>query len=163
MACTLFAQKTEQYRSQLIIGQRQQRGVGLLEVLIALVLLTIGALGAVRLQLKALQYTTSAEHTTQASFLAYDMLERMRANAAHLSDYAISVNSGCSDSPATVNILATDRQDFIRAVSCLLPGGYGEIRISGNYAAVTIGWSEARLVADGNTEFVVGSRILGEL
>lgn len=163
MLCGFSAQKAGWRGSLLLKTNHQQRGIGLLEVLIALLLLSIGVLGAAHGQLRALQYTSSAAHATQASFLAYDMLERMRANASNLPDYAITVNAGCSDAPAAADILATDRQDFIRTVSCLLPGGYGAISIAGGHATVTIGWSEERIAAGSHTEFVVGSRISGEL
>lgn len=163
MASTLFAQAAGWRRSQLIICTHRQRGIGLLEVLIALLLLSVGVLGATLLQLTALGYTTSAAHTTQASFIAYDMLDRMRANTADLPGYAVSVAPGCNNSLTAPDILATDRQDFVRAVSCLLPRGYGEITINDNHATVTIGWSEARIVAGSSTEFSVSSRMVGEL
>ncbi|HIZ51575.1 MAG TPA: type IV pilus modification protein PilV [Candidatus Pseudomonas excrementavium] len=141
-----------------------QRGVSLLEVLVAVLVLAIGVLGAVSLQVNALRYNASAAHNTQASFLAYDMLDRMRANTANLSSYAINVNTACAASSPGASILATDRQDFAHAVSCLLPGGYGSVGINGNRATITIGWSEDRIVAaSGNTEFVISSMIRGDL
>lgn len=141
-----------------------QRGVSLLEVLIAVLVLAIGVLGAVSLQVNALRYNASAAYNTQASFLAYDMLDRMRANVDNFSSYVINVNSACAASNPGASILATDRQDFAHAVSCLLPGGYGSVAINGNRATVTIGWSEDRIVASsGNTEFVISSMIRGDL
>ncbi|EZQ16028.1 type IV pilus modification protein PilV [Pseudomonas sp. G11-1] len=141
-----------------------QRGVSLLEVLVAVLVLAIGVLGAVSLQINALRYNASAAYNTQASFLAYDMLDRMRANADNLSSYTININSACADSSPGASILATDRQDFAHAVSCLLPGGYGSVAVNGNLATVTIGWSEERIVAAaGNTEFVISSMIRGDL
>lgn len=154
MLCTFF--------TQTISSIKRQQGIGLLEVLVALLVLSIGVLGAVMLQLSALRYTASAAYTTQASFLAYDMLDRMRANSTDLTRYALKVSSGCHDSPAAPDILTTDRQDFIRAVSCLLPDGYGNVAINDNYATVTIGWSEARIASGEHAEFVVGSKILGQ-
>ncbi|PRB80263.1 type IV pilus modification protein PilV [Pseudomonas sp. MYb185] len=145
-------------------GAGRQRGVSLLEVLVALLVLAIGVLGAVSLQTNALRYNASAAYHTQASFLAYDMLDRMRANAGSLSSYALSVNSTCSAASQASSILATDREDFIRAVSCLLPAGYGSVVISGSRATITVGWSEQRIVADGgHTEVVISSLIRGDL
>lgn len=145
-----------------MLSTKYQVGIGLLEVLVALLVLSIGVLGAVTLQLKALRYTASAAYTTQASFLAYDMLDRMRANSTALSNYAIRVNPGCNDSAAASGILETDLQDFVGAVSCLLPEGYGSIAINDNHATVTIGWSEARIVTGDDSELVVGSTILAQ-
>lgn len=141
-----------------------QHGVSLLEVLVAMLVLAIGVLGAVSLQINALRYNASAAHSTQASFLAYDMLDRMRANADNLASYAININTACAAASPASSILATDLQDFAHAVSCLLPSGYGNVAINGNRATITIGWSEDRIVAaGGNTEFVISSMIRGDL
>jgi len=132
----------------------------LLEVLIAALVLAVGILGAASLQLNAIRYNTSAAYATQASFIAYDMLDRMRANADRVSSYATQV-SGCPHTPATpVTIESRDLADFAVAVGCRLPAGSGSIETSGNRATVTIRWSEARISAsEAETEFIVTSLI----
>lgn len=55
-------------------------GFTLLEVLIALVVLSIGLLGLAGLQSTGLRFNQSAGMRTQATQLAYDMADRMRAN-----------------------------------------------------------------------------------
>lgn len=137
-----------------------QYGVSLLEVLIAVLVLAIGVLGAAALQLNALRYNASAVHTTQASFIAYDMLDRMRANADNLASYATTVDSCPTTSTTPGNIGAADLADFASAVGCQLPSGAGAIVINDNRATITISWSEARILADEpDTEFVVSSLI----
>lgn len=127
----------------------RQSGVSLLEILIALLVLAVGVLGAVLLQTNALRYSLSAADHTQATFIAYDMLDRMRANPAELSSYATQVAVGCSTevSPPAASILATDLADFSHAVSCRLPAGHGQVAINGQHATVTLSWSEERIVA----------------
>ncbi|QJD60324.1 type IV pilus modification protein PilV [Pseudomonas sp. gcc21] len=136
-----------------------QRGVSLLEVLIAVLVLAIGVLGAASLQLNAVRYSASAAHTTHASFIAYDLLDRMRANADELAAYAGSVSGACEqDAAAPATIIALDRADFARAVTCQLPSGEASIRVAADTATITISWSEARIVAgQADTEFVVSS------
>lgn len=136
-----------------------QRGVSLLEILIAVLVLAIGVLGAASLQLNAMRYSASAAHTTHASFIAYDMLDRMRANAGSLASYAGSVSGPCdSDTSAPGSIIASDLADFTRAVTCQLPSGDASIRVAADTATITISWSEARIVAgQDDTEFVVSS------
>lgn len=56
------------------------RGVGLLEVLLAAILLSIGLLASARLQIQGLADTQGAYALSQAKYLALDMAERMRAN-----------------------------------------------------------------------------------
>ncbi|MDQ3202970.1 MAG: type IV pilus modification protein PilV, partial [Pseudomonadota bacterium] len=62
-----------------------QEGTTLIEVLVALLILTVGLLGAAAFQLNALKYTDSSRMTSQASFIAYDMMDRIRANSG--ADY----------------------------------------------------------------------------
>lgn len=137
-----------------------QRGVSLLEVLIAMLVLAIGVLGAAALQLNALRFNASAVHTTQASFIAYDMLDRMRANADSLASYTTRVDSCPTISTTPGTISAADLADFASAIGCQLPNGEGVIEISDNRATITIRWSEARILADEpDTEFVLSSLI----
>ena len=58
----------------------KQNGVGLIEVLVALVLLAIGVLGFSLLQLRAIDAAQEATERTMAMSLARDLAERMRIN-----------------------------------------------------------------------------------
>ena len=141
----------------------RQRGLSLLEVLIAVLVLALGVLGALLMQTKALRYSASASDHTQATFIAYDMLDRLRANPVDLPRYGTSVQPGCTPSAPASSILTTDLADFAHAVSCLLPGGHGGVVIQGQQATVTITWSEERIVAGaGPTSLVVASLIRGD-
>lgn len=62
-----------------MMGQNQ-KGVGLVEVLVALVLLGIGVLGFAALQLKAIEASFEASQQVLALTVARDLAERMRAN-----------------------------------------------------------------------------------
>jgi len=67
--------------TQLAIGNlANQRGLTLAEVLIAVVILSIGLLGIAGLQLTGLRGAQSANLRTQATVLANDIAERIRAN-----------------------------------------------------------------------------------
>lgn len=74
-----------------------QDGMTLIEVLVALLILSVGLLGAAAVQLNALKYTDSSLMTTQASFIAYDMLDRIRASAGVLDqdlyDFTANIES----------------------------------------------------------------------
>ena len=63
----------------------------MIEVLVATVILAGGLLGAAAVQLNALKHTDSALMTTQASFIAYDMLDRIRANNLRVIKASIPV------------------------------------------------------------------------
>jgi len=64
-----------------IVSRRRIKGVGLLEVLITVVLLSIGFLAAARMQVEGLRFSQSAYYQSQAYFLANDMINRMRTNS----------------------------------------------------------------------------------
>lgn len=59
-----------------------QQGIGLVEVLVALLLLAIGVIGFAGLQVRAVSATNEAFQRGQAMVLARDMGERIRVNLA---------------------------------------------------------------------------------
>lgn len=143
----------------------RQNGFSLLEVLIALFILAVGVLGALLMQTNALRFSASAADRTQASFIAYDLLDRLRANSAELELYAVSVAPGChvAAPPSGTTIRSTDLADFTHAVSCLLPAGQGQVSIDGQRATVTLSWSEERILAGaGDAMLTVSALIRGQ-
>ena len=59
---------------------RAERGVGLIEILIAVVLLSIGFLAAAQMQVQSMRFSQSAYYRSQAYFMASDIINRMRSN-----------------------------------------------------------------------------------
>jgi type IV pilus assembly protein PilV len=57
-----------------------QHGTSLIEVLVAAIVIGIGLLGISALQIKALQFSTNAEHRAKATDIAWALADRMRAN-----------------------------------------------------------------------------------
>lgn len=76
------------------------QGFGLVEVMIALVIISIGALGFTRAQLTALQTASDSGLRTMASLLVQDMVARMNANPAEVLQ---GLNSGYQTGPAGIN------------------------------------------------------------
>lgn len=105
----------------------KQRGVGLIEVLITVVILSIGLLGVAALQARALQENQSAVLRTQANILAYDILERMRSNRAQArkasGGYNISIGGGIPTKITTPssadNIRQNDLHEWCTAINTL--------------------------------------------
>lgn len=79
-----------------ILSPANARGFTLIEVLIAVVVLSIGLLGLASLQSNGLRFNQSAQMRTQATQLAYDMSDRMRANMAAVSNGAYLSSSSAS-------------------------------------------------------------------
>ena len=62
------------------IRKPNQRGFSLLEVLIAVVVISIGFLATARMQVGGLRSSQNAYFTSQATFMMRDIADRMRAN-----------------------------------------------------------------------------------
>ena len=76
------------------------KGFSLIEVLVALLLTTIGILGMVALQGRSIQYTQDSVQRNTAVELANDLIEVMRANPSELFNLAppkFPMNSGFKD------------------------------------------------------------------
>lgn len=71
---------------------RRQHGVGMVEILVALLVMSIGLLGYAGLQLRALGSTEDAHYRTQAIAIAQDLAERVAANPQALSVYTTAAN-----------------------------------------------------------------------
>lgn len=65
-----------------IASRSRQKGVGLIEILIAVLILAIGFLAAAKMQVSGMRYSQSAYFDSQAYFMVGDMIARMRANLA---------------------------------------------------------------------------------
>lgn len=70
-----------------------QRGVGLIEVLVSLVILSIAVLGFAALQFRALDAVQEANDRTTAMVLARDIAERIRVNRTQLDIYKTKINT----------------------------------------------------------------------
>ncbi|HPY39439.1 MAG TPA: type IV pilus modification protein PilV [Thiolinea sp.] len=87
---------------------KKQQGLNLIEVLIAAFLISLGLLGMAGLQVKSLRSTHNSYQMQQASQLAHELLERMRANrkAVLAGNYTIAADAASY----CVNPLATSCQ-----------------------------------------------------
>ncbi|NHC02901.1 type IV pilus modification protein PilV [Acinetobacter sp. 187] len=70
-----------------------QRGVGMIEVLVSLLILAIAVLGFVALQVRAIQASQDALIKTQAMHFMQSISESLRANKDAKLQYATSINT----------------------------------------------------------------------
>ena len=121
----------------------QQYGMTLIEVLVSVLILAVGLLGVAALQLKALKYTDSSRMISQASFIAYDMLDRVRANSH--ADYSWSQAGRPVSSAVGASVRDLDLHDFeANIVGFAGEGAKGSVVVSGNEVTVSISWDDAR-------------------
>lgn len=83
--------------------QYAERGVGLVEVLVALLLLAVGVLGYTALQLRAVDASGEALSKSQATLLLRGVAESMRANADGQGSYPAAMQSYVGYSAATTS------------------------------------------------------------
>lgn len=125
-------------------------GFTLVEVLVALVVLSIGLLGIASLQLSSLRWNNGAAKRSQATLLAYDILDRMRANpaAARSSEYSTGGTPG-TIATADLNAWASN------IVAAMGPGATGTVGVpnaTGTTAwfLITITWIDSNDPNDPN-------------
>jgi type IV pilus assembly protein PilV len=128
-----------------------QQGVGLIEVLVALLMISIGVLGLTALQANGLKNNREAYYRTQATVLAYDIIDRMRANSDQIALYTAGANpvsnvSGirCTSACSTAAIVTNDLLDWQGDLAAQLPAGDGTITAIGINGAfnVTVSWTD---------------------
>ena len=156
--------------AKLSLRGRNQSGFTLLEVLIALLVLAIGLLGLAALQTTGLRSNQMATSRTHATQLAYDILDRMRANIAgsYITDIDNVVTNivkeyevaDCSDPlpDPTVSQANEDLNTWCSTIRKMLPSGDAsvtQVRLVGVDGAantlddvvtydVVVYWDEAR-------------------
>lgn len=108
------------------------RGFSLIEVLVTLLLVTVGVLGMVAMQGRAIQYTTDSLHRTQAALLANELVEIIRATpTAVTTDTSAPVffsgtlplsTTGSCLQLGEANLISRQIECWGSKVSSLLPG-----------------------------------------
>lgn len=144
---------------------RGQRGFTLLEVLVALVVLSIGLLGLSGLQTSSLRNNHSAFLRSQATLLSTDIVDRMRANraAAAAGDYDIGyaaspTSTTCVAGCSALDVAKVDVRQWRDYVG-RLPGGESQIDVSATgIAEIRVRWSDSRDAAN-KLEIVTRSQI----
>ncbi len=119
----------------------RQRGVGLIEVLVTVLLLATALLSLSALQIRSLQFNQSAYFRSQANILAYDIIDRMRLNRRNVSQYSLTYAASI---PATGTALAqVDLREWRAALQTIMPNGEGQVECNGaGICTVFIRWTE---------------------
>lgn len=122
---------------------RRVSGFTLVEALVALLALSIGLLGIAGLQLAGLRANLSASWRTQATYLSYDIIDRMRANRNNRLDYVIAVG----EDPAAGTVADDDLVAWKGHLATTLPGGDGAVEVSPDddqIMVITVQWDDSR-------------------
>lgn len=132
----------------------RQAGISLIEVLVALLVMTLALLGAAALQVNALKYTGSAYQRTQVSFIAYDMMERIRANSG--ATYTLANLDSAPTAPNLSDPKTQDLFDFANNLK-ILNAKRATITYVNSVYTITIDWDDKRAASMYSTGNAAGA------
>jgi type IV pilus assembly protein PilV len=124
---------------------RRQRGIGMIEVLIAVLVVSIGFLGMAALQARALSTNNSAMARSMATVASYSILDAMRADVvnAKLGSYNGTVTANACANVSAATALATSQlQQWCSELGNTLGAG------AGSTASTTTGTINCSVVGD---------------
>lgn len=132
---------------------RASRGFSLLEVMIAVLVLSVGLLGLAALQSFSLQNNQSANYRTHATNLAYELIDSIRANPEAIPQYVGELDGWtdeCEDIPedppadctsGTPDVVDCDIARWQDQLCRALPSGRGRIEMSQDFTRPTPVWN----------------------
>ena len=122
----------------------RQTGFTLIEVMVTVIVLAIGLLGLAGLQATSLAFNSTAYQRSQATSLAYDIADRMRANVVAARNGAYDVNFGFTD-PGAATVADMDLGQWRQALINTLPGpGTGSITQNTGVFTIIVQWDDSR-------------------
>lgn len=136
---------------------RREYGVSMIEVLVSIVVLSVGLLGVGAMQSSSLRVGQSSFYRAQAAQFATDMADRMRANLGDARNYAHSLGAAA---PTGTTVRDRDRADWLAKLRTL-PGGDGAIDVDPGdpMVSITVQWDDSRAGGVGNTTFTLVTRL----
>lgn len=127
-----------------------QAGFSLLEVLVAIVIMSLGLLGLAALQATGLKNNYSAYTRSQAALYAYDMIDRLRADrqAALTGSYNLTL---AASAPSGSTLADTERANWLAQLAGL-PAGDGSINVTtAGVVTIVVQWNDSRATAGSST------------
>jgi type IV pilus assembly protein PilV len=136
----------------------KRRGVGgyaLLEALVAVVVASVGFIGAARLQTVGIKMNSSSQLRQKAVLLAYQMTDRIRANRGGAAAYHLVAPGAmaCLTAPAgctSAQLAVADMTEWSADIAGQLPGGTGRVCVDSTAPA-----AGALAACDGLGEMIV--------
>lgn len=152
---------------------KKEQGVGLIEVLVTLLILSTSLLALTALQARSLQFNHGAFMRSQANIFAYDIMDRMRINNPrpnapinpNLAAYNIGIAVfNLNDPQVVAPLAASDVDQWRRRIATSLPNGQGGVQCDAvtSVCTITIRWNEQNgngLLDEDTTNFIYEARL----
>lgn len=157
-----------------------KRGFSLVEVLVAIVIFSIGLLGIASLQIAGMRYAGGSQHRAMATMQAQTIADRLHANLAGVDNGSYNItgsmpgtyDTDCGEVDCTsAELAAYDLVTWNDDNADLLPGGTGVVCLdstpedgdstnwqcdnTGNVYAIKIQWTE-RVISEEDTADTAG-------
>ena len=142
--------------------RNRQNGFSLLESLVAILLLSVGALGVAGLQVVSLRNSQTADARGRVATLANQMTSEIAIRAAAVQSNPPALvgslaNFACSSTPVT------PLERWRWQLDCEIPGSQGGVSYDApsNRLIVTVQWDDSRGAGGGSTtqQFLLDTRI----
>lgn len=136
-------------------------GFSMIEVLIAVVVLAVGLLGLGALQTVSFRNNHSAYMRSQATVMAYDMMDKMRIDRAQALGGAYNLALTASP-PSGSSFAAGQLSAWILDLTGLLPSGDGAVNCTPatELCLVTVQWDDTHgLAGSGSQQVQVTARL----
>ncbi|MFZ2752689.1 MAG: type IV pilus modification protein PilV [Lysobacteraceae bacterium] len=128
------------------------RGVGLIEVLVAVLILAIGLLGVAAMQATALRNSQSSLERSQGVMHVYTILDAMRANPNAARAGAYNMGMTCAV-PAAGNLVANDKRGWIDTLQQNLgTTACGQVACAGALCTISVRWDDSRGTSGSSTQ-----------
>lgn len=145
-------------------------GFSMIEILIAILVLAFGLLGFALLQTMNLRYAQSANQRTQATNLAYELLDMIRANRVLVNDYTQLTPASFAAAPSVncpmLSNVASTPVDNMDRWRCQVKSALGDSAQAAltlptpGEVNIRIRWGDERWnVSNPNTTFDVRTRL----
>lgn len=155
--------------------KQYSKGFSIIEVLVSMVILSVGVLALSVLQLSSMQNTQGGHMRSQATLLAYDIVDAMRANvpAVTNNDYKIGFQDTVPEATNCIGLEANcspaqlasgDLNRWRTVLGIYLPGGTGQVETTAAggaiaTATVTVQWIDPYSADQGPEQVVLQAAI----
>ncbi len=133
---------------------KKQNGFGMIELLISIVILSIGLLGLAALHTSVIRNNQSSYYSSVATIQIYAMADRMRVNLPGVTAGAYNNISGTPSNPTcdpctNQQVAQRDQFEWNTDNGNLLPSGSGTVTGNGTTFTITVRWDNDRTGATG--------------
>ena len=141
--------------------RKHQSGFGLIEVLVSLLIVSVGLLGIASLQIVALKNVGSSMERSQAVIQTYSYMDILRANKDKATSSALDIATMTCD-PENLAASLVDQRNWIDQLQKTVgPNACGQVDcLGGGKCTITVQWDDSRAQGGSTTQQLVTETIL---